>query len=221
MRGLSLPTAPVILCLGAHADDIEIGCGGTLLAWLAAHPKTTVHWVVLSGAGTPREAEAQASAARFLAGAKTRYLTVEPFRDGHFPAALSEIKDRFAALRDAVKPDLVFTHYREDRHQDHRTVSDVTWQTFRDDLVLEYEIPKYDGDLGQPSVFVPLTAAQLATKTSHLLAAFPSQRSKRWFTADTFAALPRLRGIECGAADGLAEAFYARKLRFDVESSGT
>ena len=215
MLGLALPKAPVILCLGAHADDIEIGCGGTLLTWLATHRETTVHWVVLSGGGTEREAEAQTSAAQFLAGAKTRYLTVERFRDGHFPAALSELKAHVAALRDSVKPDLIFTHYREDRHQDHRTVSDVTWQTFRGDLVLEYEVPKYDGDLGQPNLFMPLTADRLKAKTGHLLAAFPSQRSKRWFTAETFAALPRLRGIECAAPDGYAEAFYARKVVLD------
>lgn len=212
MIGLPLPEAPVILCLGAHADDIEIGCGGTLLTWLAARPRTVVHWMVFSGWGTPREGEAETSAAKFLAGAKTRYLTVERLRDGHFPAALSELKDRLARVRDTVHPDLVFTHYREDRHQDHRTVSDVTWQTFRDDLVLEYEVPKYDGDLGQPNLFVPLSAAQLKAKTDHLMAAFASQRSKRWFTPETFAALPRLRGIECGAPDGFAEAFYARKL---------
>jgi LmbE family N-acetylglucosaminyl deacetylase len=212
MLGLALPKAPVILCLGAHADDIEIGCGGTLLTWLATHRDTTVHAVVFSGGGTPREAEAQAGAVKFLAAAKTRYLTVDKFRDGHFPAALTELKDRTAALRDAVKPDLIFTHHRDDRHQDHRTVSDVTWQTFRDDLVLEYEVPKYDGDLGQPNLFVPLSAAQLKAKTDHLMAAFPSQRSKRWFTPETFAALPRLRGIECGAPEGYAEAFYARKV---------
>lgn len=212
MRGLPLPEAPVILCLGAHADDIEIGCGGTLLTWLAARPQTVVHWVVLSGGGTPREAEAQAGAAKFLAGAKTRFLSVERFRDGHFPVALTELKDRIARIRETVKPDAIFTHYRDDRHQDHRTVSDITWQTFRDDLVLEYEVPKYDGDLGQPNLFVPLTAAQLKAKTDHLMSAFPSQRSKRWFTPDTFAALPRLRGIECGAPDGFAEAFYARKV---------
>lgn len=212
MRRLVLPHAPTILCVGAHADDIEIGCGGTLLAWLHTRPHTTVHWVVLSGGGTPREAEAQAGAARFLAAAAQRTVRVEGFRDGHFPVALTELKTLFAALRDTVRPDLVLTHARDDRHQDHRTVSDVTWQTFRDDLVLEYEIPKYDGDLGHPNLFVPLTADVLRTKIEHVLAAFPSQRAKRWFTAETFAALPRLRGVECGAPEGVAEAFYARKL---------
>ncbi|HEX4562161.1 MAG TPA: PIG-L deacetylase family protein, partial [Gemmatimonadales bacterium] len=171
MLGLPLPKAPVILCLGAHADDIEIGCGGTLLTLLAAQRDVAVHWAVLSGGGTPREAEAETSATKFLAGAKTRHLRVERFRDGHIPAALTELKDHITQLRDAVRPHLVFTHYREDRHQDHRIIADVTWQTFRDDLVLEYEVPKYDGDLGHPNLFVPLTAERLAAKTAHLLAA--------------------------------------------------
>jgi len=211
MLGLPLPKAPVILCLGAHADDIEIGCGGAILTWLAERPGTRVHWAVLSGGGTPREAEAQAGAARFLAGAAERHVYIERFRDGHFPAALTEIKERLARFQE-LKPDVIFTHYRDDRHQDHRTVSDVTWQTFRNELVLEYEVPKYDGDLGQPNLFIPLSAARLKAKTDHLLATFPSQRPKRWFTAETFAALPRLRGIECDAPDGYAEAFYARKV---------
>ena len=212
MLDFALPEASVILCLGAHADDIEIGCGGTILTWLAARPRTTVHWVVWSGRGTPREAEAQAGAKRFLQQAQTAQVYVEGFRDGHFPVALTEIKHRLAAIRDSIHPSVIFTHFRHDRHQDHRTVSDVAWQTFRDEIVLEYEIPKYDGDLGSPNLFVPLSAERLRAKIEHLQEAFPSQRAKPWFTSETFAALPRLRGIECGAHDGYAEAFYARKV---------
>ena len=211
MEPLDFPAARTLLCLGAHADDIEIGCGGTLLTWLQARPGTTVHWVVFSGGGTPREAEARSSAPRFLAGSAGSTVTVHRFRDGFFPYE-SGVKDAFEALKD-LRPDLVFTHYREDRHQDHRVLSDLTWNTFRGHAILEYEVPKYDGDLGSPNAFVALEPAVLTAKIGHLLEAFPSQRGKPWFTEDTFRALPRLRGVECGAPSGVAEAFYARKLR--------
>lgn len=200
-----------ILCLGAHADDIEIGCGGTILALLAARRSVDCHWVVFSGGGGPREREARKSADLFLARAKRRQLTVHGFRDGFFPYRGGEIKDTFEALALEGSPDVVFTHARLDRHQDHRLVSDLTWNTFRRHLILEYEVPKYDGDLGAPNVFVPLSAAVARAKIRHLRSAFASQRSKRWFTADTFQGLLRLRGIESGAAEGLAEAFHARK----------
>ena len=212
MLGVALPAGPLrILCLGAHPDDIEIGCGGTVLRLLAEHPGSTCHWVVLSGAGTAREAEAQDGAARFLARAAQRTVRVAGFRDGHFPVALTGIKDALEEVRAAFVPELIFTHQRDDRHQDHRTVSDVTWQTFRDHLVLEYEVPKWDGDLGVPNCFVPLADAVRRQKVDQLLAAFPTQRTKRWFSEETFLALLRLRGIECGASEGGAEAFYARK----------
>jgi LmbE family N-acetylglucosaminyl deacetylase len=212
MLSLALPPGPLrILCLGAHADDIEIGCGGTILALLAARRNVNCHWVVFSGAGGPREREARESASQFLAGAGARGVEVHQFRDGHFPAALCEIKEVLEAVKRAFTPDVVFAHCRDDRHQDHGIVSDVAWQTFRDHLILEYEIPKWDGDLGQPNLYVPLPRDTALRKTEHLLAAFPSQRSKRWFTDETFLALLRLRGVESGAPEGLAEAFYARK----------
>ena len=213
MIGLAPPAGPLrILCLGAHPDDVEIGCGGTLLRLFADHPGSTCRWVVLSGGGTPREAEAQDGAARFLAAAGERVVSVLRLRDGHFPVALSVLKEALEEVRAAFTPDLVFTHTRGDLHQDHRAVSDATWQTFRDHLVLEYEVPKWDGDLGAPNCYVALGEAERRAKVEHLLAAFPSQRGKRWFTAETFQGLMRLRGIESGAGEGYAEAFYARKL---------
>jgi LmbE family N-acetylglucosaminyl deacetylase len=212
-----LPPGPLnILCLGAHADDIEIGCGGTILALLAARPTVNCHWVVFSGGGGPREREARKSADLFLAGAGARGVDVHQFRDGHFPALLSGIKDVLEAVKRAFTPDVVFAHCRDDRHQDHRIVSDVTWQTFRDHLIVEYEIPKWDGDLGQPNLYVPLPRDTARRKTEHLLAAFPSQRRKGWFTDDTFLALLRLRGVECGAEEGYAEAFYGRKVHLQA-----
>jgi LmbE family N-acetylglucosaminyl deacetylase len=211
MLSLALPPGPLsILCLGAHADDIEIGCGGTILALLAARRNVDCHWVVFSGGGGPREREARKSAGLFFAGTKRQQLTVHGFRDGFFPY-LPDIKDTFEALAREASPDVVFTHARLDRHQDHRLVSDLTWNTFRSHLILEYEVPKYDGDLGVPNLFVPLSAALARAKIRHLRSAFGSQRSKRWFTADTFHGLLRLRGVESGAAEGLAEAFYTRK----------
>jgi LmbE family N-acetylglucosaminyl deacetylase len=168
--------------------------------------------VVLSGGGTGREQEAQDGAARFLAAAGERTVSVHQLRDGHFPVALTALKETLESVRQGFSPDLVLTHYRDDRHQDHRTVSDATWQTFRDHLVLEYEIPKWDGDLGVPNCYVALPETLRRRKVEHLLAAFHSQREKRWFTAETFLALMRLRGVECGAGEGYAEAFHARKL---------
>ena len=200
-----------VLCLGAHADDIEIGCGGTILTLLASRRNVECHWIVLSGGGTPREREARRAAALFLKGARRREIAIHAFRDGFFPNIGDQVKDAFEALARAVSPDLIFTHMREDRHQDHRTVSDLTWNTFRDHLILEYEVPKYDGDLGKPNWFVPLSPAVVRAKVRHLLTAFPSQRRKRWFSAETFRALVQLRGIEAGLSTGGAEAFYTRK----------
>jgi len=200
-----------ILCLGAHADDIEIGCGGTVLQLLANHPGSACHWVVFSGTAE-RACEARNSAERFLKTAGDRRVDVHEFRDGHFPVALSEIKEVLEDVKRGFAPDLIFTHFREDRHQDHRVVSDVTWQTFRDHLILEYEIPKYDGDLGAPNCFVPLSETLRTRKVEHLLAGFPSQRGKHWFSEETFFALMRLRGMECAAPEGYAEAFYTRKI---------
>jgi LmbE family N-acetylglucosaminyl deacetylase len=221
---LSLRTRPGqplrVLCLGAHADDIEIGCGGTLLTLLAARRKVECHWVVFSGGDGPREAEARESATRFLARAKSHSITVLAFRDGYFPHSGAPIKDTFEALKVGPSPDVVFTHSRQDRHQDHRVISDLTWNTFRSHLVLEYEVPKYDGDLGAPNLFVPVAKAVARAKIRHLLSAFPSQRRKRWFTAATFEAMLRLRGIESGAGEGMAEAFHVRKATLSFESGG-
>lgn len=200
-----------LLCFGAHADDLEIGCAGTLLRLIAERRRVSVHWVVFSG-DARRAREARRSAVRLLRGADSVTVDIEAFRDGYFPYEGAAIKDRFEQVARRVVPDLVFTHRGDDAHQDHRTVSSLTWNTFRDTLILEYEIPKYDGDLGQPNVFVPLSPAIRRRKLRHLASAFPSQRRKRWYTDSTFEALMRLRGIECAAADGYAEGFYVRKL---------
>jgi LmbE family N-acetylglucosaminyl deacetylase len=216
----SQPGAPIrVLCLGAHADDIEIGCGGTVLQLLAERPGTSCHWIVFSGTAE-RACEARNSADRFLRAAGRRRVEVHEFTDGHFPVALSAIKNVLEDVKRDFSPDLILTHYRDDRHQDHRVVSDVTWQTFRDQLILEYEIPKYDGDLGAPNCFVALADEVRKQKVSHLLAGFPSQRDKRWFSEETFFALMRLRGMECAAPGGYAEAFYGRKLTLHF-ASGT
>jgi LmbE family N-acetylglucosaminyl deacetylase len=199
-----------ILCLGAHCDDIEIGCGGTLATLVGTDREMHVTWVVMSS--TPeREAETRAAARSLLNGATSVSLRVHRFRDGFLPTVAAEVKEIFEELK-GLRPDLVFTHVRADAHQDHRLVSELTWNTFRDHLVLEYEIPKYDGDLGQPSLYVPLDEASVNHKVDTLMNAFPSQLSRRWFDADTFRALMRLRGLECNAQSRYAEAFHARKV---------
>jgi LmbE family N-acetylglucosaminyl deacetylase len=200
-----------VLCLGAHSDDIEIGCGGLILSLIARYKSVEIDWVVFSGIGA-REREARRSAAMFLKGARRTRVIVEQFRDGFFPYQGAEIKTVFERLKKETAPDLVLTHYRHDRHQDHRVLSDLAWNTFRDHLVLEYEIPKFDGDLGQPNCFVPLTKATCTRKAKYLQAAFGTQRDKHWFSAETFMGLMRLRGMECRAPAGYAEAFYGRKV---------
>jgi LmbE family N-acetylglucosaminyl deacetylase len=200
-----------ILCLGAHADDIEIGCGGTILRLLAERPRTSVHWVVASAHGA-RAREARRSAARMLRGAASREIRVEAFRDGFLPYDGGRVKEMFEELKQRVMPDLIFTHRSDDAHQDHRLISELTWNTYRDHWILEYEIPKYDGDLGHPNVFVSLPPAIRRKKVRLLLSAFPSQRRRRWFTAATFEGLMRVRGVECAAPDGFAEAFHGRKM---------
>lgn len=212
---LGLPArAPLtVLCLGAHPDDIEIGCGGTMLRLLAERRRVTVHWVVMCPAGS-RATEARRSASRLLRGAAASHVRIERFRDGYLPWQGAAVKDVFEELKREIEPDLVFTHARRDDHQDHRLIAELTWNTFRDHCVLEYEIPKYDGDLGQPNVFVPLAEGVRRRKVRLLMSAFPSQRSKRWFSEATFEGLMRLRGVECGAPEGYAEAFYGRKVVF-------
>ncbi len=200
-----------VLVLGAHADDIEIGCGGTILRLAEQHPDATVQWAVLSASGG-REPEARASAAEFLTGFASSRVLVEEFRDGYFPYSGGAVKDWFEALKAEVSPDLVLTHHRHDLHQDHRLVCELTWNTFRNHLILEYEVPKYDGDLGSPNVFVPLSRSTAQRKVDAILGHFETQRTRHWFTADLFEAVMRLRGMESNADEGLAEAFYCRKL---------
>lgn len=202
-----------LLCLGAHADDIEIGCGGTVLRLAAEVPDLIVHWIVFSGIGA-RGAEARNSAAAFLENVPEKRVEVLEFRDGYFPYQGAEIKDRFEAIKHDFNPSLVLTHCRGDAHQDHRLIAELTHNTFRDHLVLEYEIPKYDGDLGNPAVFITLTRAQIDRKLDAIDRYFPSQRGRGWFSNETFLAMSRLRGIGCNAPEGLAEAFYARKIVF-------
>lgn len=198
------------LLLGAHSDDIEIGCGGTLLALLGASPATRVRWVVFSGDGERAE-EARASADAFLAEAEDATVDLHGFRDGFFPHHGAEIKERFEELK-GFAPDLILTHRGTDRHQDHRVISELTWNTFRNHLVLEYEIPKYDGDLGRPNVFMPLSEELRTRKVDLLLEYFASQRQKSWFTRETFEGIMRIRGIECASPTGYAEGFDARKI---------
>lgn len=199
-----------VLCIGAHSDDLEIGCGGTVLELLGKR-QTAVTWIVLSGAGT-RGREARASARRFLAGARQSDVVVESFRDGYFPAQYAVIKDFFEELKRRSSPDLILTHAACDLHQDHRLVAELTWNTFRDHLILEYEIVKYDGGLGSPSLFVPVSARNRKRKVQLLVRGFATQRSKSWFNPATFESIMRIRGVECRSPSGYAEAFYARKV---------
>jgi LmbE family N-acetylglucosaminyl deacetylase len=201
-----------LLCLGAHSDDIEIGCGGTILRLLEENRDVEVHWVVLSAAGQ-RAQEAARSADLFLAGAAKKLVVTRDFKDGYFPYVGADIKDFFEQIKGICSPDLVLTHYRSDLHQDHRLVSELTWNTFRDHLILEYEIPKYDGDLGTPNFYVELNRSTCETKIQHLMDCFGTQKDKRWFTEDTFRSMLRLRGMECRASEHNAEAFYCRKAR--------
>ena len=206
------PAAPVkLLFLGAHSDDIEIGCGGTILQLLSSYSNVHVVWVVFSSA-PEREREARTSAARFLERAATKQIMVMNFRDGFFPYEGAGIKEAFERLKNEFDPDLIFTHYRRDRHQDHRTISDLTWNTWRRHLIMEYEIPKYDGDLKTPNVYVPLAQAVCARKIGIILDVFQSERNKAWMSEDTFQAMLRLRGVECAAPEKYAEAFHCRKL---------
>jgi LmbE family N-acetylglucosaminyl deacetylase len=199
-----------LLCIGAHADDIEIGCGGLILSLLKQSNAIKVDWVVFS-APPGRDREARRSAGMFLKGASAQRVTLHAFRDGFLPYDGAAIKTEFEKLKVAT-PDLVLTHYRDDRHQDHRVLSDLTWNTFRDHWILEYEVPKFDGDLGAPNCFAPLDKAVCDRKVRFLQAAFGSQRDKHWFSSETFMGLMRLRGMECRARSGYAEAFYCRKL---------
>jgi LmbE family N-acetylglucosaminyl deacetylase len=200
-----------VLCLGAHSDDIEIGAGATLLGLQERGIQLEVHWCVLSG-GAERAVEARKSAADFLVNATGSQIEVKSFPDGFFPEYGEALKEWFESLKQRIEPDLILTHRRDDAHQDHRLVSRLTWNTFRDHCILEYEIPKWDGDIGQPNLYVPVSAAALQRKIELLMLHFGSQRSKQWFDEETFRGLARLRGMECRAPERYAEAFFGRKL---------
>lgn len=208
-----------ILCLGAHSDDIEIGLGGTLLKLIEQQSDLEVWWIVFSAPGY-RAAEAQASANDFLSEVKNREIRLGSFRESYFPSEWQAIKDWVEEIKARFSPDIVFTHCRDDRHQDHRVLSDLAWNTFRNHLILEYEILKYDGDLGSPNVFVPLPEQLCSRKIELLLKHFKTQATKHWFTSDTFEAMHRIRGVECASTTGRAEGFYCRKLVFDADYPG-
>jgi LmbE family N-acetylglucosaminyl deacetylase len=199
-----------VLCLGCHSDDIEIGCGGTILRLAEQYPGAVFHWVVFSATGI-REAEAQRAATLFVEPSRLKGPQLNKFQDGFMPFKGAEVKAVFEGLK-GISPDLILTHNRKDAHQDHRLIAELTWNTFRSHLILEYEIPKYDGDMGQPGVFVPLTQEMCQKKVRYIMDAFASQKTKHWFEPETFLALMRLRGMECNAPSGYAEAFYGRKL---------
>jgi LmbE family N-acetylglucosaminyl deacetylase len=199
-----------VLCLGAHCDDIEIGCGGSILAWSEQERHLSVTWVVFSSQGQRRQ-EALDSAEAFLGNVKAKTVLMKDFRDGFFPYVGASIKEYFGDLKEECSPDLVFTHYRNDLHQDHRVISELTWNTFRDHLIFEYEIPKYDGDLGSPNVFVPLDEAISRRKSEYLVKCFPSQADKHWFSREVFMSILRLRGMEGHVPSAYAEGFYCRK----------
>lgn len=200
-----------VLCLGAHCDDIEIGCGATLMKMVSEHPSIVVTWVVFSS-DPVRAAEARESASRILGDSVSSDLSIFEYRNGYFPYNGAEIKDCFEALKTKGAPDLIFTHHGADRHQDHRLIAELTWNTFRNHWILEYEIPKYDGGLGSPNCFVPIQKSEVERKSDILLECFKSQGHRPWFSKSTFRALMRLRGVECNSDSGYAEAFYAKKI---------
>jgi LmbE family N-acetylglucosaminyl deacetylase len=200
-----------LLVVGAHADDIEIGCGGTILRLIEERPDLSVTWVVLAAHGV-RADEARDSAAAMLEPVGRSSVRIHGFRDGFLPFEGAAVKEVFEELKGPAGPDLILTHRREDAHQDHRLVSELTWQTFRDHLILEYEIPKYDGDFGTPNVFVCLDEAVARRKVETITQSFPTQQGRQWFSPDLFLAVLRLRGMEANAPSKYAEAFYGRKL---------
>ena len=211
MQPVRFHTFKKLLCLGAHSDDIEIGCGGTLLTLIEQNPQLEIMWVVFSAGGI-RTKEATSSAKAFLRRARRSQILVKDFRTSFFPVEEEPIKEFIETLK-PFQPDVVFTHYRDDRHQDHRVLSNLAWNTFRSHVILEYEIPKYDGDLGAPNFFVPVSRANCVRKSRLLLRHFKSQAGKHWFSEELFQALPRIRGMECDSPTQFAEAFYCRKLQ--------
>ncbi|MBE0669585.1 MAG: PIG-L family deacetylase [Anaerolineales bacterium] len=204
-------TPKEILCLGAHCDDIEIGCGGSILKYARECDGLGVHWVVFSS-DDRREKEALRSANEFLKDVRRKNVEIHRFRNSYFPYQGAQIKEYFEKLKDEISPDMIFTHYRNDLHQDHRVINELTWNTFRDHVILEYEILKYDGDLGSPNAFVYLDESICRTKTKNIIDIFVSQGDKKWFTEDAFMSLLRIRGVESSAPDKYAEGFYCRKM---------
>jgi LmbE family N-acetylglucosaminyl deacetylase len=202
---------PKILCLGAHADDIEIGCGGTILKLLDDFPQSEFYWVVFSG-DYERTKEAKQSANFFLSKSESKTISLNNFKESYFPFLASEIKDFFETLKQKFSPNLIFTHYKYDAHQDHQLLSNLTWNTFRNHLILEYEIPKYDGDLGKPNLFVHLPDAIVQNKVKYICDIFRSQKEKHWFSEDLFKSILRIRGIESNSSSKYAEGFYCRKI---------
>jgi len=212
------PSRPLrVLCLGCHSDDIEIGCGGAILRMAAQYPNCAIHWVVFSATGL-RGTEARRGAELFAGSALAQEPVLKAFPDAFMPAVGAEVKTFFEELGRTVSPDVIFTHNRNDAHQDHRLIAELTWNTFRNHLILEYEIPKYDGDMGRPNVFVPLEDHVYKQKVRYIVDIFQTQSGKRWFQEDTFFALMRLRGMECNAPSGYAEAFYSRKMVLEMAS---
>jgi len=202
-----------ILCLGAHCDDIEIGCGGTILKLIEDYSNIAVYWVVFSS-NQQRAQEAKISSNIFLKEVSNKEVVIKNFQDGFLPFQGKEVKECFEELKQEFSPDLILTHHRQDRHQDHRLISDFTWNTFRNHLILEYEIPKYDGDLGTPNFFVHLDEAICRRKIQYLIDAFPTQKNKQWFTEETFRSILRIRGIESNSPSNYSEAFHCRKMVF-------
>lgn len=201
-----------ILCLGAHSDDIEIGCGGTILKLVEAREDLDIRWVVFSGTAN-RAVEASRSAEAVLKRVSHKKILIESFRDGFFPFVGGQIKEYFESIKTDFEPDLIFTHFRDDLHQDHRLISQLTWNTFRSHFILEYEIPKYDGDMRSPNAYVTLSESTCRRKVAALVKHFGSQRPKHWFSEDLFVGLLRIRGMECSSPTGYAEGFYCRKAR--------
>ena len=202
---------PKILCLGAHPDDIEIGCGGTILRFMKEVPKAQYRWIVFSGTKI-RAKEALKSASAFLDGVESKQIDIHNFKESYFPFIGAEIKDCFEKLKKEFNPDIIFTHYTKDAHQDHKLISKLTWNTFRDHLIFEYEIPKYDGDLGSPNLFLSLSEFLIQKKIDYLCNNFPSQKKKSWFSKETFRSILRIRGMESNSPDKYAESFYCRKI---------
>jgi len=202
-----------VLCLGAHSDDIEIGCGGTILRLIEEYENIEIYWMVFSARGLRRR-EARASAQSVLQGLKKKIIVTKNYRDGFLPFDGGAIKDEFESLKKKFSPDLILTHYRDDRHQDHRVISDLTWNTYRNHLILEYEIPKYDGDIGNPNFYVELTRTHCEKKRDLIVKHFVSQHHKHWFTENLLFSVLRIRGMESGRSSEYAEGFYFRKAAY-------